>query len=185
MRCAKFLEHFSEFVDETAPAGLQAALDEHLDACPSCRSYWATWSEGRRLLEQTLDIAELAPDFHERLQHRIYSVDDRRAIARYGPARGATAGLVAIALLVVAGILVPRLTAEPEVVLSRIVVDRPERRPLQVRLPLPTVLPTQWRPSPLELSGGDLWDRPWDLFQEYSPVRGRARPATMTRALLD
>lgn len=185
MRCATFLEHFSEYVDETAPAGLQAELEGHLATCTSCRSYRATWAEGRLLLEQTLELAELAPDFHDRLQHRIYSVDDRRAVARYGPAQGATAGLLAIALLLVAGILVPRLTAEPEVVLSRIVVDRPERRPLQVRLPMPTVLQNTWRPSPLELTGDDLWDRPWDLFQEYAPVRGRARPATMTRALLD
>lgn len=186
MRCSEFLEHFSDFVDEAGSPGLLDELRAHLESCGSCQRYHDTWSFGRDLLlGSTLDETALSVDFHERLQHRIYSVDDRRALARYGSLRGTAAGVAVIATLLVVGLLLPGLTAEPEVTLARIVVDRPEPRPIRVQLPLPSFLPRQWAPSHLESTGDDLWDRPWVLFQEYAPVRVRGRSASVTQTLLD
>jgi anti-sigma factor RsiW len=185
MRCSHFLDRYSDFVDETGSAGFLAEARDHLETCPGCRRYDETFRRGRTLLTSSLDTAELDDDFHDRLQHRLYAVDERRAVARYGTGSRTRGVALLGAVVVVAGVLTPGLVAEPEVALAPIEAARPAaRRPLGLRLPLPTVLPASLGRTHLELEGDDLFDRPSDLFYQYAPVRGADR-ARMTRAVLE
>lgn len=184
MRCSQFIESYSDFVDETGNGTFLQEARAHRDACPGCRRYDETYRRGRALLLSALEEPSLDDDFHDRLQHRLYAVDDRRAVARYGSGRGRGMALLGAAI-VVAGLVTPALVPEPEVALAPIEAERPRARPpVGLRLPLPTVLPASLGPTQLELSGADLWGRPSDLFYEYAPVRGAYR-ARMARAVLE
>lgn len=186
MRCSHFLDAYSDYVDERGSPEFLADARAHLERCPGCRSYDETFRRGRQILARTLDAPELDADFHERLQHRLYAVDDRRAAARYGSStRGIGVALLGVAALVTAGLAAPALVSEPEVALATIEAERPRvRRPLGLQLPLPTVLPATLGRTHLELEGGDLFGRPSELFYEYAPVRGAYR-ARATRAVLE
>jgi len=186
MRCSDFLEQFSEFVDEAGPVDFQADAQAHADGCPSCARYLHTWFQGRSLLHDSLEEVQLNDDFRDRLQHRIYALQDRRALARYSPVRGMAAGLAAIAVLASAGLLMPWFTEEPEVALAPIVVDRPGPRTVRLQLPMPSVLPRgSVARSALELRGDDLWGRPTDLFFEYAPIHAARRSASVARMVLE
>lgn len=186
MRCKEFLEGYTDFVDETGDEDFMARARGHLDGCAGCRRYDTTFRRGRSILADTLEEPELDADFHARLRHRLYSVDDRRAAARYGSSsRTVGASLFGIAAVAALGFLSPALVAEPEVALAPIEAERPrDRRSLGLRLPAATVLPIRLGRSQLELSGDDLWSQPANLFYEYAPVRGPYR-ARATRAVLE
>ena len=186
MRCSDFLDDYSDYVDERGSADFLADARAHLERCPGCRHYDETFRRGRELLARTLEPPALDADFHDRLQHRLYAVDDRRALERYGAStRGVGMALLGIAALVAAGVLTPGLVNEPEVALAPIQAERPRaRQPLGLRLPLPTVLPTTLERTHLELDGDDLFGRASELFYEYAPVRGPYR-ARATRAVLE
>ena len=186
MTCAEFLEHFSDYVDDGGNARIVAEARAHRDTCLSCRRYEDTWRRGLAVLSEGGETdVELDADFHARLQHRLYSVDDRRAAERYGSSRGVLAAAALVAGLVFVGTVVPPLVERPEVALAPIVVDRPALRPLGLRWPVKTVLPRGLEPRPLELRGEDLWDRPSDLFFEYAPVHSIRRAASSTRLVLE
>lgn len=174
MTCSDFIDNFSDYIDGLAAPDLQDRADAHLDGCPSCQRYREVFLEGRAVL-RAQDEVEPTEDFRPRLQHRLYHVDDERALKR---SRSSTvpATLLLGAAAVLAGVLTaPEWFEEPQVRLSPIVVDRPEPRPLGLRSRgVPALLPSVMRSS-LELDGGDLWHQPSALLFEYAPVRERYR----------
>jgi anti-sigma factor RsiW len=171
MTCSDFLDGFSDYIDGIGDDTRLDAARTHRDACRSCHRYEEVFLRGRELLrgEQALDVPE---DFHPRLQHRLYHVDDERALAR-APSGSATLLLTVAAALTVAA-WSPSFLDDPEIELSPIVVSRPAPRPFGIRLPNTSVLPSI-SPAALDREGDDLWRQPSALFFEYAPIRARYR----------
>ncbi len=176
MTCSAFIEGFTDYIDGEADASTQEAARRHRDACASCRRYETVYLEGRSLLQDGESL-EVGDDFHPRLQHRLYHVDDERALARSRPGSASAAMLLGVAALAVAAAWTPALLDEPEVELSPIVVDRPAPRPLGLRAPFASLLPASMLPTgaALDLDGDDLWRQPSALLFEYAPIRARYR----------
>lgn len=174
MTCSDFIEGFTDYIDGEADGATHEAARNHRDRCASCRRYEAVYLEGRALL-QGAEPVEVGADFHPRLQHRLFHVDDERALARSRSGSSAAAMLLGVAALVMAAAWTPALLDEPEVELSPIVVDRPAPRPFGLRAPFASVLPAGVVPAGLDLGGDDLWRQPSALLFEYAPVRARYR----------
>lgn len=180
MTCADFIETFSEFVDQTGSEASRAEALRHRDECPSCRRYEEVYRGGVELLHHELDQVEVAEDFHPRLQHRLFHVDDERALARsrsgLSPAGVVLGTAAALAVLLIGPAL---LEPHPEVELSPIVVNVPSSHPQGLRMPLQSFLPASLLPTTLELRGSDLWRQSSALFYDYAPIRARYRDAVL------
>lgn len=182
MTCTEFIQHFSDHIDESGSSEILESAARHRDSCVRCRRYEAVFLEGRSLLAGSVEQVSVDEDFHPRLQHRLYHVDDERALAR--SSAGFNPTVMVMGAVAMVGVLmgVPLLfEPDPEVELSPIVVSVPAQRPLGLRMPLPTLLPRSLSPAALELDGNDLWRQSAALFYEYAPARARYRDASGTR----
>lgn len=177
MTCSEFIEGFSDYIDCIAESDVVEAARAHRRGCARCRRYEEVYLRGRELLRATTDL-EVGEAFEERLQHRLFHVDDERALARSRSSSTSAAFLLGVAALLMLAAWSPTLLDEPQVQLSPIVVTRPAPRPLGLRVQLPSLLPSS-SPAALELSGEDLWRQPSALLFEYAPVRGRYRQGGM------
>jgi anti-sigma factor RsiW len=123
MNCADFMARASDYFDGSASADEVPLLEQHLRLCDACRRYKSVYEQGTSLL-RALPEPELGEDFGPRLQHRLFHVDDRRALI--DASGSATPGLtvLGLAVLLTAVAWSPLLReAEPVVELSPIVVD--------------------------------------------------------------
>jgi hypothetical protein len=96
--CEELLARYGDYMDGLL-APLQAArLQLHLETCGSCGRYDRIMRHG---LELVRDLPEMTPsaDFEQRLQHRLYHVDDAAVLASQRPSAGA------VATLAVAGVI--------------------------------------------------------------------------------
>jgi hypothetical protein len=112
MDCDTFLDGHSDFRDGLLMLPDRVAFQVHLRECDSCARYDRVVHKGVQVLRNQPQL-EVSDDFMERLQHRLYHVDDEMANARNrrrrGPvSRGAAAALAAAAA-VAAVALVPQL----------------------------------------------------------------------------
>jgi hypothetical protein len=110
MDCDTFLDGHSDFRDGLLMLPDRVAFEAHLRECDSCARYDRVVHKGVQVLRDRPRL-EVSDDFMERLQHRLYHVDDEMANARRrrGPvSRGAAAALAAAAS-VAALALIPRL----------------------------------------------------------------------------
>jgi anti-sigma factor RsiW len=100
MRCAEFLDRYTDFRDGlfTAPQE-QRRFERHLARCPACRRYDAALRRGVLAL-QAEALIEPSPDFRRRLEARL---QQERRTGSQVPARAGVAGLAA-ALFVVAAL---------------------------------------------------------------------------------
>lgn len=98
--CDDVIARHSDYLDGLLPAHEAAQVQWHLSTCSSCARYDRVV---RRGLEMVRELPEVLPseDFAERLQHRIYHLQDGRAIANQRTAGAAATFAVAsmIALL--------------------------------------------------------------------------------------
>jgi hypothetical protein len=111
MDCTTFLDGYSDYRDGLLPLPGQAAFAAHLRGCASCARYDRVVSGGVRILAQAEELT-VSDGFMDRLQHRLYHVDDELAAARRRRARPlsrATAGAAALAAAVGALALLPGL----------------------------------------------------------------------------
>jgi hypothetical protein len=173
MTCSDFIEGFSDYIDDASDEAVLVEARRHRDACPSCRRYEDVYLRGRELL-RAQGGPEIGEDFHPRLQHRLYHVDDERVLARSRSSSTSAALLLGVAALLMAAAWSPAWLDDPEIELSPIVVSRPGPRPLGIRLPMPSLLPAG-TPSYLQLKADDLWRQPSALLFEYAPVHARYR----------
>ncbi len=74
MNCKKVLSRLQAYVDGEVSAGLMSEMDEHLDACPSCRSQF----ERIRAVENILDSLS-APPLPEGFSVRVMAEARRMA----------------------------------------------------------------------------------------------------------
>lgn len=185
MTCSDFLQGFSEYYDGTGPESHLREAEDHLAGCPDCRRYLDVVDRGRRLLRSFPEL-EVTDDFHPRLQHRIYHLEDGEVLRRglWGSQSGTTAvTALGMAILMVLAAWSPSLLSlRPEVVLSPIVVSQPEARPVGLRLRPYRLLPGSGGETPL--NGRDLWRQPNALLFQHSPLSDRAR-SSLRRAELE
>jgi hypothetical protein len=110
MDCDTFLDGHSDFRDGLLTLPDRVVFQAHLRECASCARYDRVVDKGVRVLRDRPAL-EVSDDFMDRLQHRLYHVEDEMAAARRrrGPvSRGAVAALAAAAS-VAALALLPRL----------------------------------------------------------------------------
>jgi anti-sigma factor RsiW len=110
MDCDTFLDGHSDFRDGLLMLPDRVAFEAHLRECDHCARYDRVLHKGVQVLRNRPEL-EVSDDFMDRLQHRLYHVDDEMANARRrrGPvSRGAVAALVAAAS-VAAVALIPQL----------------------------------------------------------------------------
>lgn len=183
MTCTEFLERFSDYVDETSSPGFREEAEAHLDGCRACRRYLEVLERGTQLLRSFPDV-EVSDDFHPRLQHRIYHIEDEDSLARGHVGSAATAATVlGMAVLLVLAAWSPALVTRDMIVeMSPIVVTQPAPRPLGLRAVR----------SGVSLDGtarigtsADFTRGTNALLFQYSPLARRLNQSPVQRAGLD
>lgn len=79
MTCKELIDFLMDYVDGELPAGEARRFDQHLDACPQCAAYLASYRETVRLGKMIChpEEGELPPDIPEDLVEAILAA--RRA----------------------------------------------------------------------------------------------------------
>jgi len=75
MTCREYLSLHSELLDERLELADASRCRAHVDTCPSCARYDRVVRRGLTLVRELPQISP-SPDFHQRLQHRIFHVQD-------------------------------------------------------------------------------------------------------------
>lgn len=169
MNCSQVVANFTDYLDGVASAEDVAAIERHLESCPTCHRYETVLRRGSRLL-RSLPEPELREDFAPRLQHRLFHVDNERAINATAESGAPALTVLAIAVLLAAVAWSPTLfQSETVIQLEPIVVDRaPVRnavRPVSVTPP-----GTFSSATPGGISEG-LWAN--TLLYDYTPLSQR------------
>lgn len=148
--CTELLARHADYLDGQLAPHEAARLQWHLSVCGTCARYDRIVRQGLDLVRELPDISP-ATDFEQRLQHRLYHVQDEMA----GGDSRAAAG--AVATFAVAG-LIALLAWSPLLIGT---ADEPgaiaaaERQPQRHTVPTLPALPA---PTPLLSGAGDLWE---------------------------
>jgi len=181
MNCSAVVANFTDYLDGRASEAEAAAIEEHLEGCPSCVRYRNVLVHGADLL-RSLPEVELREDFEPRLTHRLYHVDDERTLTSHAASGTTALTVLGIALLLTAVAWSPTLIpGAPVVELPPIVVDHaPRRSPVRpVSLTPPGTFSTKGEATFDE----ELWAN--TLLYDYSALsqryqeRARARRARL------
>jgi anti-sigma factor RsiW len=184
MKCFDFLARSSELLDGRIQGDELGEMEDHLSGCPRCRQYHSTLEQGLALLRRlpSLDVPE---DFHPRLDHRIYHIEDGANLTREALGSGATTiSVLAVAALLAFVAWTPRAgVGEAVVELPTIVVVRP---PAAAFTPRPRRPNFPQGPSLFTTANfqDGLWGETHQLLFEYSSLSGRRRGQTLSRAAL-
>lgn len=169
MNCSEVVASFTDYLDGVSAPADQVAIDEHLECCDTCVRYRNVLVHGADLL-RSLPEPELRDDFEPRLRHRLYHVDDERALVAHGASGAPAMTVLGIALLLTTVAWSPTLFLRvPTLELPPIVVaDPPVRSPERpVSVTPPGVFSTRSEP---DLEEG-LWAN--QLIYDYSPLSQR------------
>src|SRR5690606_17039762 len=101
MNCSDFVARSSDYFDGSAPAEDMGAMEEHLRGCASCTRYKAVYEQGTSLLRD-LPEPEIGEDFEPRLRHRLFHVDDRRALIDNSGSAAPALSVLSLAVLLTA-----------------------------------------------------------------------------------
>jgi len=175
MNCSEVVGLFTEYLDGSTSSDETATIENHLKACPSCVRYRNVVVHGGDLL-RALPEPELREDFKPRLQHRLFHVDDERALGAHAASGAPAMTVLGIALLLTAVAWSPTIFAgAPVVQLAPIVVDRaPERSPFRAA----STPPGTFSSKTDELDEG-LWEN--TLLYDYTPLSQRYDRRTRVR----
>lgn len=184
MECSEFFARSSELLDGTIQGDEKMEMERHLSRCSRCCQYQSTLKKGLHLL-RTLPSLELPEDFHPRLNHRIYHIEDGASISRETLGSGATTvSVMAIAALLAFVAWTPRVGVEVQEVaveLPTLVVARPPANSFTPRPRRPT-----FSRGPSLFTTADFQNGPWgdthQLLFEYSSLSERRRGQVLFRA---
>ncbi len=139
--CDDFLRDFSDYRDGHMAGSERAVAESHLSGCDACSRYVEVVDAGVRQLRAFPDV-EVSDDFLQRLQHRIYHIDEERAGLAHRSGSGASAGFVVmVVLLISAAAWFPLARPAPATVeLPPVAVTEPKKR---------DVVPALFRDGPL------------------------------------
>lgn len=172
MNCSDLLARFTDYLDGSASEVDVALMEEHLEGCPACGRYKVVLEHGANLLRD-LPEPEIREDFGQRLQHRLYHVDDERALSAHAGSGAPALTVLGIAVLLTAVAWSPAFFARAPVVhLAPIVVDRAPTRSL-IRPASATPPGTFSTKGEADLGEG-LWAN--TLLYDYSPLSQRYDP---------
>lgn len=167
MECNGFLERFSEFHDGEATDA--EAFEQHMAECAGCRRYADTVKRSLVLLRAVPGVV-VGEDFHPRLQHRIYHIQEDLSRRRGGVSFTRLGVAFAATILVALAVWGPELAREtPQVALPPIVVSEPPSQ--RVAAPSATVRYRSIRLLDPGLDGDDLWTT--RALYEYSALSQR------------
>ena len=172
MNCPDIVACFTDYLDGVSEPSEQVAIEEHMQHCRDCTRYMNVLLNGAELL-RSLPELELKDDFKPRLEHRLYHVDDERAIAVHAGSRTQVMTVLGIALLLTGVAWSPTLFVRPPAVeLPAIVVDKPPLRGTVYPL---RAMPIGVRDRDRSESGSDLDESLWvdQLIYDYSPLSDR------------
>lgn len=148
--CAEFLDRYSEFRDRGLDAEAHARFDEHRRSCLSCARYDRVMMRGVGMLHELPEVKP-SPDFMPRLQHRLFHLDDERALRRAGRGAGTPLATLAIAGAIAAAAWTPWLrvqVASPPTVAS---ADADTVAPFAE--PVRAASAWIWEPQPVAIHG--------------------------------
>lgn len=177
MVCSDFLKDFSDYFDGEVEPDVAERFESHLEFCSSCRRYAEVVQSGIDQL-RSLPQVTFREDFHPRLQHRLFHLDDGEALSWWNEGRSRRTA-VAVLTLAVLAVLVswkPFFAGDiPEVELPAIVVSRPPAE--------------AFRRNPASFFTGDnllgsnssVWSQERRLLYQYSPLSARQRRASVLR----
>lgn len=167
MNCSDVVNRFTDYLDRNAGASEAAAIERHLERCPSCVRYKAVLERGAGVL-RSLPRPELRDDFAPRLQHRLFHVDDERTLVAHAASGAPALTVVGIAILLTAVAWSPSLLSDaPVVELAPIVVDR---APARSSVRPASATPPGTFSTTSELDQG-LWAN--TLLYDYTPLSQR------------
>ncbi len=106
--CPEFLDRYSDFRDDCLDAESRSAFEGHIRVCASCARYDRVVRNGVELFASAPEI-EPSKDFYPRLQHRIFHLEDARALSNRR-ASGASLAALGIAAAVAFAAWTPSLS---------------------------------------------------------------------------
>lgn len=169
MDCSQVVTSFTDYLDGVASPEDEAAIERHLESCPTCDRYETVLRRGARLL-RSLPEPELREDFGPRLQHRLFHVDNERAIHATVESGAPALTVLAIAVLLAAVAWSPTLfQSETVVQLEPIVVDRAPVR--NAARPASVTPPGTFSSATPRGIGDGLWAN--TLLYDYTPLSQR------------
>jgi anti-sigma factor RsiW len=164
VNCSDFLQDYSSYRDGLLSSEREDELRSHVAECESCARYDRVIGGGVELV-RSLDAVEPSDDFMDRLQHRIYHVEDEMRVSR--SSSGSSLALtVAIAAAIGVTAWTPSLRpVAQEVMLPPIVASAPVRT---------EVIPSIFRAGPI-LTGPEsttfmAGPQEQSIFFRYSPI---------------
>lgn len=179
MDCDTFLDGHSDFRDGLLTLPDRVAFEAHLRECDHCARYDRVVDKGVQVLRARPEL-EVSDDFMDRLQHRLYHVDDEMAAARRRRSpvsRGAVAALAAAAS-VAAVALLPRLYpgAAPTVtMLQPVAASAPAPAAPAFRVASGAAAPSQGLAAQLEEVGVEVYPMPYgDVLYRTAAYGGGA-----------
>ena len=105
--CGEFRKYFSEYRDGYLDPADAAAMREHVKVCEACARHQRAFELGIGELK-ALPSIEPSYDFVQRLQHRLYHLDEERSTWGRSNGSGASSGFVlGLVLLISAAAWVP------------------------------------------------------------------------------
>ena len=134
MHCEDFLSRHGEYVDGMLSLVEASQLRGHMAECSNCARYDRIVRKGLTLVTE---LPEIQPslDFEQRLQHRIFHLEDEMTFTQQRPAVGVAAALAVaamIALLAWSPLLIQRATTAASVAQERV---EPSYQPLGYNTP--------------------------------------------------
>jgi len=189
MTCSKYSKNFPDLIDGNPLEEDLRAFEEHLRECPACSHHRYVLEQGSALL-RTLPEPKLSENFLPRLWHRLYHVDNQRAL------RSSTFATMPVVVLAVAVILMAVSwlpifrDATPEMALETVIVQQPSLQVMPERLLIQsTGSSSDLFLSPFTVSREQvllnfrqgLWDDAHVLLFEYSPLSLRSQQRGVLR----
>lgn len=181
MNCSQVVANFTDYLDGVASAENAAAIERHLASCTACGRYEMVLRRGSRLL-RSLPEPELREDFAPRLQHRLFHVDNERAVQVTAESGAPALTVLAIAIVLAAAAWSPTLfQTETVVQLEPIVVDRAPVR--SVDRPVSVTPPGTFSSA----SPGGIVEGLWanTLLYDYTPLSQRYEHRARVRRASD